>query len=144
MELKVATIFDALRDGTIDAKTTLFSFFHRLFPQRYCEAASSVVPGFLLVHIRVEGGLIKVDHWPAFHDPVRHSHSKFYALSLQLQWVFAVRVELCIRWRLFNSIPKVEQSQFLPRDIYIVEFLNLYHSLSKGEVHPVIEARAAQ
>ena len=32
----------------------------------------------------------------------------------------------------------------MPRDIYIVEFLDLYRSLSKCEVHPVVEARAAQ
>jgi hypothetical protein len=83
VELKVATVFDALRDSTVDAEATLLSSLHRLLPQRHSEAFTSVVPGLLLVHVRVEGGLIKVDHWPAFDDPVRHSHGKLNTLCFQ-------------------------------------------------------------
>ena len=92
MELKVATVLDALTNGTVDAEPILLSSLHGLLPQRHCEASTSVVPGLLLMHVRIEGRLIEVDHWPAFHDPVRHSHSKLDALSFKLNWVFTVRI----------------------------------------------------
>ena len=90
--LEVATILDALRDGTVNAEPILLSFLHRLLPQRHCKATTSVVPGLLLMHVRTEGRLVEVDHRPAVHDPVRHSHSKLDALSFKLNWVFTVRI----------------------------------------------------
>ena len=142
MELKVATVLDALTNGTVDAESILLSFLHGLLPQRHCKASTSVVPGLLLMHVRIEGRLVEVDHRPVFHDPVRHSHSELDTLSFKLNWVFAVRIELGIRWCLLNAISKVEVSQFVPLNIDVVELLNLYYSLAKCEVHPVVETGA--
>jgi len=35
MELKVATVLDALTNGTVDAEPILLSFLHGLLPQRH-------------------------------------------------------------------------------------------------------------
>ena len=96
------------------------------------------------MHVRVEGGLVKVDHWPAFHDPVRHSHGELNTLSLQHQGVFAVRIEFGISWRLLYSMAEVEVSECVHGDVGTTELVDLFCSLPKSEVHPVVEAGTTQ
>ena len=144
VELKVASILDALRDGAVDAEATLLSSLHRLLPQRHCEAAPPVVPGFLLVHVGVEGGLIKVDHRPVLHDPVRQSHGKLNALCLKPHRVLAVRVEFGVRRRLLDTVAAVEVPERVHGEAAAIELVDLLCSLPNSEVHPVGEAGATQ
>ena len=144
MGLEVATVLDALRDGTVNAEPILLSFLHRLLPQRHCKATTSVVPGFLLMHVRTEGRLVKVDHRSAVHYPVRHAHGELDALGFKFYRVLPVRIQLSVCWCLLDTVAKVEVPECLHLDINIVELLDLGRSLTESEVHPVGEAGTAQ
>ena len=96
------------------------------------------------MHVRVEGGLIKVDHWPAFYDPVRYSHSKLDAFGLQLYWVFTVRIEFSVCWCLLYTMAEVEVSECMHGDDDAIKLVDLLCSLTKSEVHPFVKAGTTQ
>jgi hypothetical protein len=92
MDFKVTTTLDTLRHTSIDTEAILVALLHRLLADGHGEPDASIVPGLLLVHVGVEGGLVKVDDRPAFYDPLGHPHRKFNPLILKPYGVFVVRV----------------------------------------------------
>ena len=111
MDFKVPTVLDALRHTSIDTEAVLVALLHRLLADGHGEPDTSIVPGLFLVHVRVEGGLIKVYDRPAFHDPVGHPHGEFNSLIFQSYWIFVVRVQFCVCRSLLDPIADVEISQ---------------------------------
>ena len=92
MDFKVAATLDTLRHASIDTEAVLVALLHRLLADRHGEPDTSIIPGLLLVHVRVECGLVKVDDRPAFYDPLGHPHGKFNPLILKPYGVLVVRV----------------------------------------------------
>ena len=111
MDFKVTTTLDTLRHTSIDTEAILVALLHRLLADGHGEPDASIIPGLLLVHVRVECGFVKVNDRPAFHDPVGHPHRKFNSLIFQSYWIFIVRVQFCVSRSLLNSIADVEISE---------------------------------
>ena len=124
MDFKVTTTLNALRHTSIDTEAVLVALLHRLLADGHGKPDASIIPGLLLVHVRVKCGLIKVDDRPAFHAPLRHPHRKFNSLTLQPYRVFVVWVQLSICRSLFYTIADIEVSERIFRDVDSVQLLN--------------------
>ena len=92
MDFKVTTTLNALRHTSIDTEAVLVTLLHRLLADGHWEPDAFIIPGLLLVHVRVECGLVKVDDRPFFYNPLGHSHGKFNPFILQPYGVLVIRV----------------------------------------------------
>ena len=92
MDFKVTTTLDTLRHTSIDTEAVLVAPLHRLLADGHWEPDAFIIPGLLLVHVRVECGLVKVDDRPAFYDPLGHPHGKFNPFILKPYGVLVIRV----------------------------------------------------
>ena len=124
MDFKVTTTLNALRHTSIDTEAVLVALLHRLLADGHWEPDAFIIPGLLLVHVRVECGLVKVDDRPAFHDPLRHPHREFNSLILKPYRVFVVWVQLSIRGSLFDPVPDIGVSKRMFRDVDSVQLLD--------------------
>jgi hypothetical protein len=111
MDLEITTALNTLTDASIDSKSILVTFAHGLLLYRHWEPDTFKEPSLLLMHIRIESSLVKVDNRPFFHNVARKLHGKFDSLSFHNFRVFIIRIELSIGSCLFDSITNVEVSE---------------------------------
>ena len=111
MYLEITTALNTLTDASVDSKSILVTFAHRLLLYRHWKPDTFEEPSLLLMHIRIESSLVKVNNRPFFHYVARKFHGEFNSLSIHNFRVFIIWIELSIGRCLLDTITDIEVSE---------------------------------
>ena len=111
----------------------------------FCTIRLLCEEGYVKEHLRVEGGLVEVDHLGVLvEDEVRQLHRVGLPIPLQQVGVLVVWIQVGTSRAVAQPIPLVEPPEGVPWHGHIVEQLDLYTALPQCEMGPPSEALLAQ